>query len=135
LLIIVFLSFIFWSITASYFSCSIFKVLLFDLLYPVLILILFYHIFISNNVNFAQSIYHIFQHCIKKNNINFPHRHQTYGYEWSYFLQKSQFLLPKHQQIFPRWKLTKLDIVLSEFCPDICPWADIVVTLPVFNMW
>ena len=28
-------------------------------------------------------MYHIFQHWIKKNKINFPHRHQTYGYEWS----------------------------------------------------
>ena len=26
---------------------------------------------------------HIFQHWIKKNKINFPHRNQTYGYEWS----------------------------------------------------
>ena len=49
-------------------------------------------------------------------------------------------LHPNHQQIFPRWTSTfskwqltvgrkwrhgyneRLDIVLSEFCPDICPW-------------
>jgi hypothetical protein len=29
----------------------------------------------------------------------------------------------------------RLDIVLSEFCLDICPWADIVVALPVLNVW
>jgi hypothetical protein len=28
------------------------------------------------------SIYHISQHWIKKNKINFPQRHQTYGYVW-----------------------------------------------------
>jgi len=28
-----------------------------------------------------------------------------------------------------------LCIMLSEFCPDICPWADIVVTLPVSMFW
>ena len=28
-------------------------------------------------------MYHIFQHWIKKNLMNFPHRHQTYWYEWS----------------------------------------------------
>jgi hypothetical protein len=56
----------------------------------------------------------------------------------------------KHQQIFPRWTPTfskrqltvgqklrhmaheRLDIVLSVFCPDICPWDDITVALPVF---
>jgi hypothetical protein len=29
--------------------------------------------------------------------------------------------------------IKRLDIVLSDFCPDICPWADIAVTLPVFT--
>ena len=29
--------------------------------------------------------------------------------------------------------IEKLDIVLSDFCPDICPWADIAVALPVFT--
>jgi hypothetical protein len=29
----------------------------------------------------------------------------------------------------------RLDIALSEFCLDICPWADIVVALPVLNVW
>jgi hypothetical protein len=29
--------------------------------------------------------------------------------------------------------IKKLDIMLSEFCPDICPWADIAVALPVFT--
>jgi hypothetical protein len=29
--------------------------------------------------------------------------------------------------------IERLDIVLSNFCPDICPWADIAVTLPVFT--
>ena len=28
--------------------------------------------------------------------------------------------------------IERLDIVLSDFCPDICPWADITVALPVF---
>jgi len=60
-------------------------------------------------------------------------------------------LIWKHQHIFPRWTPTfskrqltvgrkwrhgaheRLDIVLSEFCPDICPWDDIVVALPVFT--
>ena len=76
--------------------------------------------------------------------------------DFSYFLRKCQFLLPKHQQIFPRWTPTfskrqltvgrkwrhkaheRLDIVLSEFCPDIYPWPDIAVALPVLlliNMW
>ena len=27
-----------------------------------------------------------------------------------------------------------LDILLSEFCPDICPWADIAVALPALCM-
>ena len=62
-----------------------------------------------------------------------------------------RFLLLKHQQLFPRWTSTffkrqltfrqkwrhgaheRLDIVLSEFCPDICPWAVIAVALPVFT--
>jgi hypothetical protein len=25
--------------------------------------------------------------------------------------------------------IKRLDIMLSEFCPDICPWADITVAL------
>jgi hypothetical protein len=29
-------------------------------------------------------------------------------------------------------KRLEVDIMLSEFCPDICPWADIAVALPVF---
>jgi hypothetical protein len=29
--------------------------------------------------------------------------------------------------------IERLDIVLSEFCPNICPWADIAVALPVFT--
>jgi hypothetical protein len=29
--------------------------------------------------------------------------------------------------------IKRLDIMLSEFRPDICPWADIVVALPVFT--
>ena len=35
------------------------------------------------------SIYHIFQHWIKKNKFSFPHRHQTYGYEWSISVESS----------------------------------------------
>ena len=27
--------------------------------------------------------------------------------------------------------IKRLDIMLSEFCPDICPWADIAVAFPV----
>ena len=33
------------------------------------------------------SMYYISQHWIKKNKINVPHRHQTYGYEWSIMVQ------------------------------------------------
>jgi len=29
--------------------------------------------------------------------------------------------------------IERLDIVLSDFCPDICPWADIAVALPLFT--
>ena len=29
--------------------------------------------------------------------------------------------------------IERLDIVLSDFCPDICQWADIAVALPVFT--
>jgi hypothetical protein len=29
--------------------------------------------------------------------------------------------------------IERLDIVLSDFCPDIFPWADIAVALPVFT--
>ena len=29
--------------------------------------------------------------------------------------------------------IERLDIMLSEFCPDICSWADIAVALPVFT--
>jgi hypothetical protein len=29
--------------------------------------------------------------------------------------------------------IKRLYITLSEFCPDICPWADIAVALPVFT--
>ena len=29
--------------------------------------------------------------------------------------------------------IKRLDIMLSEFCPDICPWADIAVALPEFT--
>jgi len=29
--------------------------------------------------------------------------------------------------------IKRLDFMLSEFCPDICPWADIAVTLPVLT--
>jgi hypothetical protein len=29
--------------------------------------------------------------------------------------------------------IKKLGIMLSEFCPDICPWADIAVAPPVFT--
>jgi hypothetical protein len=61
------------------------------------------------------------------------------------------FLLAKHQQIFLRWTQTFskqqftdgwkrrngahewLDIMLSEFCPDIRPWNDIAVALLVFT--
>jgi hypothetical protein len=33
--------------------------------------------------------------------------------------------------------IERLDIVYLDFCPDICPWADIAVALPVFtyNVW
>jgi hypothetical protein len=143
-------------------------------------------------------MYHIFQHWIKKNKINFPHRHQTYGYEWSISVEgwqpswygvsfcfrntnKSFLARRRHfpndmesvsasetptnlssleadifqtiwsqsfrfrntnksflagRRYFPHdnWQLGEmLDIVLSEFCPDICPWADIAVALPVFT--
>jgi hypothetical protein len=71
-----------------------------------------------------------------------------------------RILLPKHQQIFPRWTSTfskrqltvgrkwrhwaheRLDIVLSEFCPDgryrcgtsrVYVWAKL--TLLLMNMW
>jgi hypothetical protein len=27
----------------------------------------------------------------------------------------------------------RLDIMLSDFCPDICPWADIAVAHPAFT--
>jgi hypothetical protein len=30
--------------------------------------------------------------------------------------------------------IKRLDIMLSDFCPDICPWADIVVALPYLRM-
>ena len=57
----------------------------------------------------------------------------------------------KHQQIFPsrtpifskrqltvgrKWRHgahERLDIVLSVFCPDRCPWDDIAMALPVFT--
>jgi hypothetical protein len=29
--------------------------------------------------------------------------------------------------------IERLDIVLSDFCPDICPWADIAVALQVYQ--
>jgi hypothetical protein len=29
--------------------------------------------------------------------------------------------------------IERLDMVLSDFCPDICQWADIAVALPVFT--
>ena len=29
--------------------------------------------------------------------------------------------------------IERLDIILSDVCPDICPWADIAVALPVFT--
>jgi hypothetical protein len=29
--------------------------------------------------------------------------------------------------------IERLDIVLSDFCPDIFSWADIAVALPVFT--
>jgi hypothetical protein len=30
--------------------------------------------------------------------------------------------------------IKRLDIMLSEFCPDICPWADIAVALRCLRM-
>ena len=83
-------------------------------------------------------------------NIELKRTKLTSHTDFSYFLWKSQFLLPKHQQIFPRWmpafskwQLTggrkwhhgaheRLDIVLSEFCPNICPWAVITGTSGVY---
>ena len=50
--------------------------------------------------------------------------------------RKSQFLLPKHQQIFPRWMPTfsKWQLTVGrKWCPDICPWADIAVVFLVFT--
>jgi len=29
--------------------------------------------------------------------------------------------------------IERVDIVLSDFCPDICPWVDIAVAPPVFT--
>jgi hypothetical protein len=84
-------------------------------------------------------------------NIELKRTKVTSHTDFSYFLRQSQLLLPKHQQIFLRWTPTfskrqwtvgrkwrhgaheRLVIVLSEFCPDICPWGDIVVALPVFT--
>ena len=84
-------------------------------------------------------------------NIELKRTNVTSHTDFSYFLRKSQLLLPKHQQIFLRWTPTfskrqltvgrkrrhgaheRLVIVLSEFCPDICPWDDIVVALSVFT--
>ena len=37
------------------------------------------------------------------------------------------------QTTIDSWAHERLDIVLSEFCPDICPWDAIVVALPVFT--
>ena len=31
--------------------------------------------------------------------------------------------------------IERFDIVLSDFCPDICPCTDIAVALPVFTYW
>ena len=88
-------------------------------------------------------IYHIFQHWINKNKINLL-----------------RVRLPKRQQLFPRFTSTfskrqltvgrkwrhgaheRLDIVLSEFCPDgryrcgtsvVYVWAKL--TLLLINMW
>ena len=85
-------------------------------------------------------------------NIELKRTKLTSHTDFSYFLRKSQFLLPKHQQIFPRWTPTfskrqlvdswveamswgsreawyRVILVLSRYLP----WADIAVALPVFT--
>ena len=61
------------------------------------------------------SIYHIFQHWIKKNKFNFPHRHQTYGYEWSISVEGSASETPTN--------LSSLSVDI--FQTTINSWAEV----------
>ena len=61
------------------------------------------------------SIYHIFQHWIKKNKFIFPHRHQTYGYEWSILVESSASETPTN--------LSSLNVDI--FKTTINSWAEV----------
>ena len=87
---------------------------------------------------------------LKKNKINFPHRHQTYGYEWSISAFETSTNLSltfskRQLTVGRKWRHgahERLDIVLSEFCPNgryrcgtsgVYVWAKL--TLLLINMW
>ena len=90
-----------------------------------------------------QSIYHIFQHWIKKNKINFTHTH-THTQLWVIAIgwgmitiliwKKACIVLFIKRLWYFVLFIKRLDIMLSEFCPDICPWADIAVGLQCLRM-
>ena len=67
---------------------------------------------------------------IKRTKLTFTQTPNLYGYEWSISVEEWQVLIWKKSCI--NLFIERLDIVLSDFCPDICPWADIAVAFPVF---
>ena len=72
--------------------------------------------------------YHIFQHWIKKNKINFPHRHQTYmDIIWVINIDWGMITVLLWKKSCIDLFIERLDIVLSDF------WAGIAVALPVFT--
>jgi hypothetical protein len=83
----------------------------------------------------------VFQHWIKKNKINFTHTHQTMS-DWYRFRDDNSPDMEKgmHCSIYKgAWYhvvlfIKRLDIMLSEFCPDIRPGADIAVALWCLHM-
>ena len=94
------------------------------------------------------SIYQIFQHWIKKNKINFPHRkifHIFYERVSFCFRNTNKSFLAGCRH-FPNdnLQLSRSDVIwltrgliswmLSEYCPDICPCTDIaLVALLLFT--
>ena len=40
---------------------------------------------------------------------------------------------PVMEKVMHNLFIERLDIVLSDFSPDTCPWTDIAVALPVFT--
>ena len=78
------------------------------------------------------SIYHIFQHWIKKKNLT-SHTDTKRIWIWVINIGWGMITVLLWKKSCIDLFTERLDIVLSDFCPDIGPWADIAVALLVFT--